>query len=123
MFIYSESDIKLDKSQIFETFDKLNEEIRDLFTVEESNISCHIPVSEMFYEWYQKRFSDFYLKSNPCFHYYMSEDQRNRLLEDTKDGIPLPEGYYWDEIDPEKDTRIVYETWKLAGPGDYEATK
>ncbi|KAE9546333.1 hypothetical protein FO519_010455, partial [Halicephalobus sp. NKZ332] len=46
-----------------------------------------------------------------------------RFLERTKDGIPLPEGYYWDEADPEKDTQVLFKTWKYSGPGDYERIK
>ena len=53
----------------------------------------------------------------------MSEDQRKLILEDTKGGIPLPEEYYLDKADPEKDTKTLFETWKHSSPGDYEAIK
>jgi len=119
----SEPDIKLDNSHMFEVFDKLNKEIEGLFGVEGSIIDCFKPVSDLFCEWHQKKFPNMQLVNRPCFSYYMSEEQRTRLLEDTKDGIPLPEGYYWDEADPEKDAKIMFETWKLAGPGDYEGMK
>ena len=119
----SKPDIKLDNSHMFEVFDKLNEEIEGVFGVEGSMICCFRPVSDIVYEWHQKKFPNVQLVDHPCFNYYMSKDQMKRLLEDTKDGIPLPAGYYWDEVDPENDIEVLYNTWKLAGPGDDEGLK
>lgn len=120
MLICSESDIKLNKSQIFNAFDELNSKLENIFDSNEAFIGCCEPVSEFFIEWHQKTFPDLCLENYPCFQYYMSEDQMKYLLEDTKTGIPLPDGYYWDEADPEKDTKLLYETWKYSGRGDYE---
>ena len=116
-----EPDTKLDKSQIFEAFDELNKKIKDMFDVDGPVLLCCKPISELFVEWHERTFSDIHLKNDPCFQYYISKDQRNLLLEDSKDGIPLPEEYYWDNADLEKDTKVLFETWKHSCPGDLEA--
>ncbi|KAE9550075.1 hypothetical protein FO519_006707 [Halicephalobus sp. NKZ332] len=123
LLICSEPDIKLDKLQMFEVFEKLNIEMKNMFGVEELAVVCFNPIHDMFVEWYNKTFPDSSLGCNPCFYYYMTEDQMTRLLEETKDGIPLPEGYYWDKADPEKDAQTLFETWQYSANGDYEGMK
>ena len=120
MMISSEPDIQLDKSQLLEVFDKLNKELKNVFGTEGTALKCSKPISDAFIEWHEKTFPDLFLKKNPLYYYYMSEEQRSRLIEDTKDGISLPEGYSWGEADPEKDTQIIVDTWTYSGPGEYE---
>uniref|UniRef100_A0AC34GE44 FR47-like domain-containing protein n=1 Tax=Panagrolaimus sp. ES5 TaxID=591445 RepID=A0AC34GE44_9BILA len=45
------------------------------------------------------------------------------LIEDYKNGVTLPEGYYFDKADVEKDTQVILSTWRHAVPGDLETTK
>ena len=123
MLICCEPDIKLDKSQLFEAFDKINETIEDMFTVKGPVTLCSKLISDLLIEWHEKKFPNLSFYIDSCFHYYMTEDQMKRLLEDTKDGIALPEGYYWDEADPEKDAEILCETWQHAGPRELEGMR
>ena len=53
----------------------------------------------------------------------MTPEQQRILVEDYRDGVPIPEGYYFDEADPEKDTPIIFKTWRHSAPGDFETTQ
>ncbi|KAE9549266.1 hypothetical protein FO519_007516 [Halicephalobus sp. NKZ332] len=123
LFVCSEPDIRLDKLQVFEAFDKLHKETDDMFDTKVPVIICFSPILELFSEWFQKTFADWYLGYIPCFYYYMTKNQMDHLLEDTKNGIHLPEGYYWDEADPERDIQTIFETWRYSRPADYEIMK
>lgn len=53
----------------------------------------------------------------------MNEEQKQQLKNDYQTSIPLPEGYYFDDAEPEVDAELITKTWIHSGPGDVEATK
>uniref|UniRef100_A0AC34FE13 FR47-like domain-containing protein n=1 Tax=Panagrolaimus sp. ES5 TaxID=591445 RepID=A0AC34FE13_9BILA len=63
------------------------------------------------------------LEHFPCHYYYMTKQQQQMLTKDYKNGVLLPEGYYFDKVDVEKDAKLILNTWRHAAPGDLEATK
>ncbi|TKR81322.1 hypothetical protein L596_015208 [Steinernema carpocapsae] len=56
----------------------------------------------------------------PTYLYYMNQEQQEKVLQLD---LPLPEGYYFDETNPEVDHKIITKTWIHAKEGDYEQTR
>uniref|UniRef100_A0AC34QUZ5 Glycine N-acyltransferase-like protein n=1 Tax=Panagrolaimus sp. JU765 TaxID=591449 RepID=A0AC34QUZ5_9BILA len=123
LLIASDLNVKFDKNELFGAFDKLNAEIKELFDVEGPVVVCFEPIASVFSEWHQNNFPDFYLKPHPCLFYYMTQKQQQKLLMDCGDDIKLPDGYYWDGADAEKDAQLLFETWIHSCPGDLEGMK
>uniref|UniRef100_A0A914Z099 Glycine N-acyltransferase-like protein n=1 Tax=Panagrolaimus superbus TaxID=310955 RepID=A0A914Z099_9BILA len=80
-------------------------------------------ISDTYKEWYGTRFPAMGLEHFPCHYYYMTPVQQQMLIENYKNGVPLPEGYYFDKADVEKDAQVILNTWRHAASGDLETTK
>ena len=82
-----------------------------------------VPLTEVYQEWFKSRITDFNLLLAPGYFYYMNEEQKKKLLEFTKNGLPLADGYEFDRADPEKDGEGINNTWIHSEPENLEATK
>lgn len=49
--------------------------------------------------------------------YYMSDEQQERVK---KLEFSFPDEYELSDLDPDKDTEVMFKTWKHSGPGDMD---
>ncbi|KAE9549111.1 hypothetical protein FO519_007672 [Halicephalobus sp. NKZ332] len=121
--INSKITAKVDKNNFFEALDELKIVFPEVFNTIGAAIMCGEPLTDLLGEWYKSRIPDFNLIKGPACFYYMTEDQKKKLLDFTKNGLPLAGGYVFDKVDPEKDGEGINNTWTHAKPEDLEITK
>uniref|UniRef100_A0AC35GB05 GNAT family N-acetyltransferase n=1 Tax=Panagrolaimus sp. PS1159 TaxID=55785 RepID=A0AC35GB05_9BILA len=114
---------KFDKIELWNIFDEISKLIPHIFKLDGVAAIAYGFISEAYKEWYFNRFPLMDLKDFPCCYYFMTKKQQQMLIEDFKDGIKLPDDYFFDDADIEKDAEVILNTWRHAAPGDLETTK
>uniref|UniRef100_A0AC34GHV1 N-acetyltransferase domain-containing protein n=1 Tax=Panagrolaimus sp. ES5 TaxID=591445 RepID=A0AC34GHV1_9BILA len=115
----------IDRETFRKALDEIHEKFPEFYTFGGGIVVTYEPICKEYCAWYADRFPDHpTLVEYPCCTYYMTDAQKAQLVKDyANDIIPLPEGYTFDEVNVEKDSEIITQTWKHAGPGDLESTK
>lgn len=114
---------KFEKNDFFGTLDELRITFPSAFNIVGAGTLCTVPVAALYQEWFESRVTSFSLaKDSGCF-YYMEEEKKKKLLEFTKNGLPLVDGYEFDNADPERDGEIINDTWTHSEPENLKATK
>ncbi|CAD6197823.1 unnamed protein product [Caenorhabditis auriculariae] len=95
--------------------------VEKLFQKEALLLIADIKFSNAAKKYVTEVFPCYEAKSYPCTMYYMDEEQTKKVLE-MKIPDP-PEGYYFDDVDPEKDAQIITETWRHSTKDEIHQTK
>ncbi|KAK0404784.1 hypothetical protein QR680_017624 [Steinernema hermaphroditum] len=79
------------------------------------------PLQKIYAKYMEEKLEGVYRPVNyPTFLYYMNEEQQKQVV---KMELPLPEGYKFDEVDPDTDAERITKTWIHARAGDLEQTR
>uniref|UniRef100_A0A914Z623 Glycine N-acyltransferase-like protein n=1 Tax=Panagrolaimus superbus TaxID=310955 RepID=A0A914Z623_9BILA len=109
---------KFDKNVLWSIFDEVSSITRSLN--HHVPVTCiYDPLASQYKEWYNDRFKTKTLGSNPCFLYYMTQEQQDMLKEKCKNGISLSEGYYFAESNFQSDIDTIIETGKFCNKSDF----
>ena len=114
---------KFEEKDFFEALDELRSSYPNAFSVVGAGALCTVPVTALYQGWFESRITNFSLIRAPGYFYYINEEQKKELLEFTKNGLSLADGYEFDKADPEKDGERVNDTWIHSEPENLEATK